>query len=412
MAINYLNSINLNKNELQNPVIHVLATAPSSPVEGQLYYNSSDSRLYFYDGSSWIDASGDIKSLTTTTSDTLSVTNENGPNPTIATVTSAVTSGGAALANGGQIYSFVTSQIATDIGNIAITVNGTSNEIEVNSGSTVNIGDGDTLTIGLPNDVTIGNDLTVTGDLTVNGTTTTVNSTTVTVDDPIFTLGGDTAPTSNDAKDKGIEFRYYDTAAKVGFIGYDESIARFVALVDATNASETFSGTDADWNLGNIYLSGKIKSYNNASPSNGEILIGSNTGELALATLTEGEGIDITNGASSITITAETASDTNAGVVELATLAEALAGTDTARAVTPAGLAARSWSGSIGDGASTSITITHNLNTRDVIIQLYDVSSYDTVYADVVRTSVDTATITFATAPGTNDIRVLVTKID
>jgi len=412
MAINYLNSINLNKNELQNGVIHVLATAPSSPVQGQIYYNSTDNRLYFYDGSSWIDASGDIKSLTTTTSDTLSVTNENGPNPTIATVTGAVTSGGAALANGGQIYSFVTSQIATDIGNIAITVNGSSNEIEVNSGSTVNIGNGDTLTIGLPNDVIIGNDLTVTGDLTVNGTTTTVNSTTVTVDDPIFTLGGDTPPASNDAKDKGIEFRYYDTGAKVGFIGYDESIARFVALVDATNSSETFSGTDADWNLGNIYLSGKIKKYNNASPSNGEILIGSNTGELALATLTEGEGIDITNGSSSITITAETASDTNKGVVELATLAEALAGTDTARAVTPAGLAARSWSGSIGDGASTSITITHNLNTRDVIIQLYDVSSYDTVYADVVRTSVDTATITFATAPGTNDIRVLVTKID
>ena len=45
-------------------------------------------------------------------------------------------------------------------------------------------------------EVTVADNLTVTGDLTVNGTTTTVNSTTVTIDDPIFTLGGDTAPGS------------------------------------------------------------------------------------------------------------------------------------------------------------------------------------------------------------------------
>ena len=49
----------------------------------------------------------------------------------------------------------------------------------------------------------IGGNLSITGNLTVNGTTTTVNSTTTTVDDPIFTLGGDTAPGSDDNKDRG-----------------------------------------------------------------------------------------------------------------------------------------------------------------------------------------------------------------
>ena len=39
-------------------------------------------------------------------------------------------------------------------------------------------------------------------------------------------------------------------------------------------------------------------------------------------------------------------------------------------------------------------------------------SSYDTVIVDVVRTTVDRVTITFASAPSSNDIRVLVTKID
>jgi hypothetical protein len=75
-------------------------------------------------------------------------------------------------------------------------------------------------------------------------------------------------------------------------------------------------------------------------------------------------------------------------------------------------LAARSFSANIGDGSATSIVVTHSLNTRDVVIQLYDNSSFDTVYADVVRTTVDTATITFTAAPASNDIRVLVTKID
>ncbi len=90
---------------------------------------------------------------------------------------------------------------------------------------------------------TSGN-LVVGGNLQVDGTTTTVNSTTVTVDDPIFTLGGDTAPASDDNKDRGIEFRYHNgTTAKLGFFGFDDSTGKFVFIPDATNAAEVFSGT-------------------------------------------------------------------------------------------------------------------------------------------------------------------------
>ena len=57
-----------------------------------------------------------------------------------------------------------------------------------------------------------------------------------------------------------------------------------------------------------------------------------------------GAGIDTTSdGESTVTITGETASDSNAGIVELATTAETNTGTDTGRAVTPAGLTA--WTG-------------------------------------------------------------------
>ena len=91
------------------------------------------------------------------------------------------------------------------------------------------------------------------GDLTVNGTTTTVNSTTVTVDDVILTLGGDSAPGSDDNKDRGIEFRYHTgSAAKVGFFGYDDSASVFTFIPDATNSSEVFSGTAGNVAFGDI----------------------------------------------------------------------------------------------------------------------------------------------------------------
>jgi hypothetical protein len=66
---------------------------------------------------------------------------------------------------------------------------------------------------------------------------------------------------------------------------------------------------------------------------------------------------------------------------------------------------------SIGDGSNTSYTVTHNFGTRDVIVQLYDNSTYDTVRAEVVRTTTDTVTVTANSAIATNDVRVLVTKV-
>jgi hypothetical protein len=93
----------------------------------------------------------------------------------------------------------------------------------------------------------------ISGTLQVDGTTTTVNSTTVTVDDPIITLGGDTAPGSDDNKDRGVEFRWHNgSAAKVGFFGYDDSTGYLTFIPDATNTSEVFSGTQGDIQAANF----------------------------------------------------------------------------------------------------------------------------------------------------------------
>jgi len=97
--------------------------------------------------------------------------------------------------------------------------------------------------VGIGGALHLGGDLNVSGNLVINGTTTTVNSSTITVDDPIITLGGDTAPAVNDSKDRGIEYRWHDgTSAKIGFFGFDNSTGHFTFIPDATNTNEVFSG--------------------------------------------------------------------------------------------------------------------------------------------------------------------------
>ena len=322
MALSYLTDINLNKNELQNAVIQKLASAPSSPVEGQIYYDSSvgDKSIYVYNGSNWIGVGGDITGvdITAGTGLTGSVTTTGGQHTqTINLADTAVTAASYGSATAIPTFTVDAQGRLTAAGTVSITtvltidgdsttqdvalatddlkIIGTTNEIVTavtKSGTDVS------LTIGLPDDVTIGNDLTVLGDLQVTGTTTTNNV--------------ETVSTSN------------------GII---------------------FEGTVADAHEGTLLAGALTADVTYTLPDK--------TGTVAMTS-------DITD---------------------------------------------RFYSTSIGDGTATSYTVTHNLGSQDVIVQLYDTSSLDTVFADVVRTSTSVVTIDFAAAPTSNDIRALVTKI-
>jgi hypothetical protein len=62
----------------------------------------------------------------------------------------------------------------------------------------------------------------------------------------------------------------------------------------------------------------------------------------------------------------------------------------------------------VGNGVDTSFTLVHAFNTREVMIQVYDSSNYDTVIADTVRTDANTVTVSFSVAPSSSAYTVVV----
>lgn len=73
------------------------------------------------------------------------------------------------------------------------------------------------------------------------------------------------------------------------------------------------------------------------------------------------------------------------------------------------GVVARKASATVGDGTATTITVTHSLNTQDVVVSVRETATNAGVLCDWVANGVNTVQLTFAVAPSTGQYRATVT---
>lgn len=111
------------------------------------------------------------------------------------------------------------------------------------------------------------------------------------------------------------------------------------------------------------------------------------------------------------------ATTTVKGIIQLATSAEALAGTNTTKAITPSTLKAvldaqvKGYVANFGNGSAVTFTITHGLGTQDVQVQVVRVSDRKQVMVEWAAASNTTITVSVNEAPATNSLRVLIKPV-
>jgi len=409
----FLTNINLTGNELQNVVIHNAGTAPTASAKlGGLYFDTSTgvNKLKYYNGSAWVElsvgASGtwqpydaDLSAIAALTgtpgflktngsgtwsvdtntylTSTTGVTTVNGNSGAITNV--ALTTGTLAQFASGTTPTELRTLISgtTGLGNLvfalspsistSITTSSTSFDLINTTATTVNFaGAATAVNIGAANSTT-----TIAGDLVVNGTTTTINSTTVTVDDLNIVLGSVTTPTNTTANGGGI------TVA---------------GGVDGNKTWNWVSSTSSWTSSENIDLAaGKVLKI-----AGTQVLSATQyTGNSSTATT----ATNVTGGAAgSLVYQSGSATTTTLGI-------------GTSGYVLTSSGSAPQWSKKKHSetlaSSATSYSITHGLGTADLVVAVYEVSTGEVVYADIVNTST-TTTLSFATAPTANQYRVVI----
>jgi hypothetical protein len=321
MAKKYLISIDLNKNELLNARIQNLGAAPSNPVSGQIYYNSQDNVMYFWNGTEWISTSGSLEviqdaigayleggvgltksydeSTGVTTIDLDDTSVDSGSYGSTTKVPTFDVDAQGRLTSAGEVDLIIPLDDQTT-GDYVATIVGTEGQIDVSPNS----GHNAAVTISLPDDVEIVGNLQVGGNLNVIGTVNSVNTTQINIEDNKVKLNSNF--TGSPTTDAGITVER-GTEADVEIL-WDEASDKWTLTNDGSNYHDIV----------------------------------------------------------------------------------------------------RKYAQTLGASA-TSYTITHNLGTSDVTVQIFEAATpYAQVEADVLRPNSNSVTINFASAPSAGEYRVVV----
>ena len=282
----------------------------------------------------------------------------------------------------------------------AAQISGTTNEIQI----TETTGDFGDIKIGLPDDVTIA------GELTVAGT-------------GQSSFAGPVTIPQTPSADTDAASKHYVDQAVTGALSYQGGYNASTNTPNLDNNPSpnpiktgwTYTVTaDGLFFTEQVRVGDVLIAENDAPTTLAEWTTVQNNVDLAdlttvgIGNVNPGEAIDVSYSNGTATVSVEDSTATNKGAVIVAPgVGMSVAYSNGTATVTNTQTnSANTYAVTITDTA----TVTHNLGTKDVIIQLYDVTTDETVYADVERASINTAAIAFASTP-TNSIRVLVQKI-
>ena len=487
MAKSFLVDINLNKNELQNAIIQNLASNPSNPKPGQVYFNTTTNRFRVYTGTEWdemgtgggtvtsVDAANTDGSLTIsgnpiTSSGTITVNHTN-------TISAVTTSGIYPIkvdANG-----HIT-ETGTALGNVSTTTAGLLPEFNSANQSSTAVATNDYVWDATTNkysklpanafkdttytDGTAGYTLKAKQDSEGNQ----INTTYAPLASPAFT-GTPTAPkaTAGDNSDQiattsfvsealgavsgAMHFKgtvgtggtagtslptsgvtigdtykvvtkgtYAGQTAGVGdlFIataatptwayvpsGDDAAVTSITAGTGLTGGTITTTGTIALATSGvtaGTYQGITVDTYGRVTSAQ-DMGYTTNTGTVTSVGINAGSGISVsgspitTNGSITVGHTNSVSAQTTQAVYPIKI--------DSNGHISSYGSAVtilnKYTTTLTGDASKTNFTVTHSLGSRDVIVQVYDGTSYEEVIVDITRTSTSAVTIGFASAPAT-----------
>lgn len=497
MSRKFLVDIDLNKNELQNAVIQNLATAPSSPYAGQIYFNTTSDSLYFYNGSQWVDFVQATSILYDTYANRPAAGPSNAGNLFFATDTHLLyLSDGSTWSQISQ-FGTVTSQTAYGDSSSSGTSNNYARADHTHGTPALGNSTPQAVTIagsGSAGSATVPSKedhthagpgfgavtaQTSFGAASGNGSATTVAHSDHTHGTPtlnnaavssinISALAAPTAdvtwggykitnladPASNqDAATKN----YVDTVAQGLNIHDPVAAATTTTLTITTGGTVTYNngtaGVGATLTLSvampvldgyTLATGDRVIVKNEATAANNGVYT-INAAKTVLTRATDADTTAELNGGDFFFVQNGTVNDntgwvvvdkvTTVGTTPVVFSQFSGAGTYTAgnglsltgnvfAAVAASGggisvssggisvdtaIVVRKYAASVGDGSSTSYTVTHNLGTRDITVTVYDNSSpYAEVVCDVQHTSTTAATILFSTAPTSNQYRVVI----
>jgi hypothetical protein len=462
MAKKFLVSLDLNKNELLNARIQNLGAAPSSPVSGQIYYNTGSNILYFYNGTEWTPTSGSTEviqdiigssvvagtALTATYDDTAGTT-------TLKLNDTAVTPGSYGSATAiptftvdaqGRLTAAGTANVATNLSIAGDTGTDTVNLLT----DTLTVSGGEGIDVAVTN-----NTITVSAEdaTSTNKGVASFDSTDFTVASGAVTLNAERVQDIvggmiDSNTESGISVTYDDVNGKLDFNVSDPTI---------TLAGDV-TGTGTITNLGDVTITTTVAPNSVALGSDttgdyvaniqgtaNEVTVSPTSGEGTTVTIGLPDDVTITNnlnvgGNLNVTGTINSVNTTQVNIVDnkinLNTdyigIPVADAGVRVERGTSPDvevlwnetndnwtltnngtnyHAIARKYAADLANPDTlTALVVTHNLGSDDVTVQVFETSGTKAlVETDVERTSSNTITLKFASAPASGAYRVVIT---